>query len=63
MRPSYPVAAEQCPGRGCNRSCTVVEVPVSCSDVQQTSRVMLGSTVVTRSAPDAWFRKNFHFST
>ena len=33
--------------RGCNRSCTVVDVPVSCSDVQQTSRVMLGSTVVT----------------
>ena len=54
---------EQWPGRGSNGSCMVVGVPVSCSDVRQTSRVMFGSTVVPCSASDAWFRMNFHFSS
>ena len=59
---SYSVAAHQCPGRGCNHSCTVVDVPAPSSHVQQTSRVMRGSTEVTCAASVAWFRKNLHYS-
>ena len=47
--------------RGCNTCCTVVDVPVPCSDVQKTSRGALGSTVNTCTASVSWgfFRKNF----
>ena len=51
---SYPVAAEQCTGRGYNRSCTAVDVHVPCSHVQQSSRTTLGSTVVTCTVSAAW---------
>ena len=54
--PSYPVAAEQCPGRGSNRSGTVVDVLVPCGDVQEdVSRNASASTVVvTCTASASW---------
>ena len=52
---SNPVAAEQWPRRGCNRSCTVVDVLVSSSDVQEDFSAMLGSEVGTCSASSGGF--------
>ena len=47
--------------RGCNPCCMAVDVLVSCSDVQQTSRATLGSTVNTCIASASWgCWKNFH---
>ena len=45
----------------CDRSWTVVDVLVPCSDVQQTARAELGSTVVTCTVSAAWLSEEFPY--